>query len=800
MLFSARSCSGVRMTWLALPFSGTFGEVVALLLMATLAGAIAVRLNQPTIVGFIAVGILIGPSGLDWAKAGGQIRLLAEIGLALLLFIVGLRLDVYTLRILGPVALVTAAGQVALTAVGGYAIALGLGMSAIPAAYVAIAIVFSSTIIAIKLLSDKRETDSLHGRIAIGILIIQDILVILAMIALSALAGETQQPKMQVFIILGKAVGLLAVLAIISLFALPRVLDQMAKSVELLVLFAIAWALGLATICEAVGLSREVGAFLAGVSLATTTFREIIGARLVGLRDFLLVFFFIQLGSRLDLGLLGPQPWLAIPLSFFTLIGKPLIVMVVMGLLGYRRRTSFMVGLTGAQVSEFSFILVALGADIGHISQSTMGLVTLVGLATIGISTYLITYSEPIYDMLSPYLKIFERRVRHREQSADAPSGEVPAGILLFGLGRYGSNFARRLRARGREVIGVDFDPQAIKLWNRRGWPAFFGDAEDPEFAAMLPLSQSRWVVSSIRNERLNTTLMHALRLHDYIGHVAVTAHNNDEAKRLLATGADLAFVPFADAAEEAVDLLMQTEEQIARAAMDRTIDSMRDHYIVCGYGRMGKQIVQDLRSQNQPVVVVESNPEQIPKLKEHDTPHVQGTASEDEVLIRAGVMRAKGLIAVAATDEENVFIVLSAKGLNPGLFIVARSILAENEDKLKRAGADKVMSPYILGGHRMAAALLKPRAVEFLDRVALGTKLDVEEITVPAQSALVGRTLRDISIRETCGVTLLAIRHKGGELMSNPDPAMVVEEQDELIVMGAPEQLEAAEQVIAGR
>ena len=229
---------------------------------------------------------------------------------------------------------------------------------------------------------------------------------------------------------------------------------------------------------------------------------------------------------------------------------------------------------------------------------------------------------------------------------------------------------------------------------------------------------------------------------------------------------------------------------------MEKTVAELSDHYMVCGYGRMGQQIVKDFQRYNVPHVVVESNPVQLPKLIEGSVPHVEGNASEDKVLITAGIKRAKGLIAVAATDEENVFIVLTARGINPNLFIVARSIMEENEDKLKRAGADRVMSPYIIGGHRMAAAVLKPRAMDFLDLIVHTDHLDLEigDVSVSSKSPFLGKTIKDSGIRKKSGVLILAVRRGEGEITPNPEPDFIIREGDELVVMGTSAQLDAAE------
>ncbi|HET6497777.1 MAG TPA: cation:proton antiporter [Coriobacteriia bacterium] len=269
-------------------FVDVYYEIAAILALAAAVGAIGVLVRQPLIISFIAVGIIIGSAGLGWAAARDQIEVLAGIGVAVLLFVVGLKLDVSLVSSVGPVALATGLGQVAFTSAVGFLIALALGLEVVPALYVAVALTFSSTIIIVKLLSDKREIDSLHGRIAIGLLIVQDIVVVLAMIVLSALAADGGQPIAEALAVtVATGVAFLGVLGLLMRFVLPRLLERMARSPELLVLFAIAWAVALAAVGDGLGFSKEVGAFLAGVSLASTQFREAIAGRVKfpGVRD-----------------------------------------------------------------------------------------------------------------------------------------------------------------------------------------------------------------------------------------------------------------------------------------------------------------------------------------------------------------------------------------------------------------------------------------------------------------------------------------------------------------------------------
>jgi len=544
-------------------FDNVFYQIGAILGLAAAGGALALLLRQPLIVAFIAVGILLGPSGVGVVVQSGEIELFARLGIALLLFVVGLKLDVHIIRTVGPVALLTGLGQVAFTSVVGYLIALAFGMDHVTAIYVAVALTFSSTIIIVKLLSDKREVDSLHGRIAVGFLIVQDIVVVLVMIGLTATgqAADGASLGREALLIIGKGALMLVAVVLLTRYVLPPLLHRLARSSELLMLFAIAWAITGAMIGDALGFSKEVGAFLAGVSIASTAYRELVAARLVSLRDFLLLFFFIELGANLDMSTLGEQTGVAIVFSLFVLIGNPLIVMLIMGYMGYRKRTGFLAGLTVAQISEFSLILAALGLSLGHLDQSTVGLITLVGLITISASTYMILYSHPLYARLGPYLGWFERKVTHREMGGPADSGE-DVDVLLFGLGRFGSTIASRLREQGCRIHAIDFDPTVVRLHEREGYHARYGDAEDPEFVGTLPLENATLVVSTLRDRVLNRALLQGLRQHGYRGKVAVSTATRREADEFRREGVDLVLVPYADAANEAADKLVRACRQ----------------------------------------------------------------------------------------------------------------------------------------------------------------------------------------------------------------------------------------------
>jgi Kef-type K+ transport system membrane component KefB len=543
-------------------FQDAFYEIAALLAVAAACGALAISLHQPLIVAYIVAGLLVGPSGLGWVAASDQVDLLAQMGIALLLFVVGLRLDLHLIRTMGRVVLVTGLVQMAVTAALGYLLAVALDLAPMAALYVAVALTFSSTIIVVKLLSDKREIDALHGRIALGILIVQDIVVVLAIIALTALGAEAASTLgRDVLLMSVKGGAFLIAVGLFARYVLPTLLHRLARSQELLVLAAVAWAVALAAIGAGLGFSKEVGAFVGGVAIASTPYRDAIGARLTGLRDFLLLFFFIDLGAHLGPGLTGEQVGAALLLSAFVLAGKPLIILAILGRAGYRKRTLSMTAFSLGQISEFSLILGALGLSIGHIDAEIVSLITLVGLVTFSLSSYMISYSHLLYESLAPWLTAFERRVPHREQAHDVEGEDAKADVILLGLGRYGSIIAHAMRQRGLKVLGVDFDPEVVRAHRQEGVWVRYGDAEDPELFATLPVGRARWVMSSIPQRAINLALLHALRHQGYRGRIAVTTHTPNTTKVLQAAGADLVLLPFADAADQAVDLLMMHDK-----------------------------------------------------------------------------------------------------------------------------------------------------------------------------------------------------------------------------------------------
>ncbi len=708
-----------------------FFEIAAILSLAIFLGMAGQKLRQPLLIMFLATGILAGPSALGIIKSYEQIELLAQIGIALLLFIVGLKLDLHLIRTTGVVAVATGIGQILFTSLIGFGIALALGMTVVNAAYVAVALTFSSTIIIVKLLSDKKEIDSLHGQIAVGFLIVQDIAAILALVLLTTL-GSHVPGQDSVFwasaLIVGKGLGLLVVVGAMMKYLIPRLTRRLSHSQEMLTLFAITWAVFLGAGSEVLGFSKEVGAFLAGVSLASTGYRDAIGARLTSLRDFLLLFFFIDLGARLDWSTVGSQLGASVLLSLFVLVGNPLIVMAIMGYMGYRRRTGFLAGLTVAQISEFSLIVAALGLAIGHITPETMGLITLVGVQTIFASTYMILYSGPLYALLADSLKIFERRDPYAEAAIQSVPDAPSVDVILVGLGNYGSGLAQYLLRRGKSIIGVDFDPLALERWRAQGVPVLYGDIADPELHEHLPLDRARWVVSTVRSRELGLSLLHHVAARGYTGKVALTASSEDEADLYQREGVSAVFRPYNDAAEQAADALTH--------AMDVLPDSV-DWPIAFREVRVHSDAVfagQTLRS----------------------IPLRSLTGVSVMAISRAGRVH---------YEPEPDF------QIYPG-------------DRLVIMGAPEVLD--------LAEALLNETGEGDGSHEAI--RFAVAEVRVGNGSPLIGQTLADVRFRQQHGVTVVGIQ-RGGDRITTPSPDECLAGDDGLIVVGTGEAVEALRQ-----
>lgn len=539
-----------------------FIEIAIITVIAVLAGFIAYILRQPVIIGFIAGGFFIGLFNYAEIVDAHLIENLASIGVALLLFLIGLEMDFRELRHVTMPAFLVGFGQIIFTFGLGFVIATALGFAAIPAFYIAIALTFSSTIVVVKLLSEKKDLSTLYGRVVVGVLLVQDFVAILVLIFVTGLQdGES------VFATLGGTFlkGIVLIVATVALSRVfPKILDKIGRSQEMLYLFSIAWALGAAGASAFMGLSIEIGGFLAGLALASSSENFQIASRLRPLRDFFLILFFVLLGVQAFEGGTAIAFAPAVAFAAFVLVGNPLIIAFVMGILGYRARTSVISGLALAQISEFGLIIMALGLRLGAIGTSEVSLVTLVGVFTIFVSSYYIAYSDRIYGFLRPFAKVFEFRKHLVEELP--PEAEFKEHVVLVGANRMGKSISEALSRSKADFVAIDYDPVVVKKLNGEGIPVVYGDILDPDIQDRVGLRDADAVISTIPGFKNNLAIVNLIKKHGRDTTTIVTADDEWYAKELYREGADYVIVPHYIGGRELAEVIIK----------DRDLDTLK--------------------------------------------------------------------------------------------------------------------------------------------------------------------------------------------------------------------------------
>ena len=547
-----------------------FFEIGIILVLAAALSMIVHRLRQPLIIAYIVTGILVGPSVLALARNGEVFEVMSQIGVAFLLFTVGLGLNWRSVKDVGGIAFAIGVGQVLFTSIVGYVIGLGLGLDSVTSVYLAVAVSFSSTIVVIKLLIDKEELDTLYGRISVGFLLVQDFIAMFVLLGLQAFSGGASVQDVMLQTVL-RALVAIPIVWLTSSRVVPILVRYAARSQELLFIFSVAWCFLVAGVFTVAGFGIELGSLIAGIMLSGTVFEREINARVRPLRDFFLVVFFIVLGTHLTFGSIMQSVVPIVVFALFILIGNPLIVMLILRSLGYHPRTGFLCGTTVAQISEFSFIVLAAGVSIGHLQADVITLATTVGLLTIAGSAYLIEYNEAIYDRFAWAFRWLEPKHARVEREL----GERAPKIVVFGFHRIGAPILETIRHMRQPYVIVDFDPQVIRELSEIGEPMMYGDAGSEEFLEELKLEHARFVVSTIPDLAISETILGYLKRRRYEGVIIVSAKTPEEAAKCYRAGATYVIVPSVLGGEKFKELLQK--QKTRRAAWARLgLDNQR--------------------------------------------------------------------------------------------------------------------------------------------------------------------------------------------------------------------------------
>ena len=515
-----------------------FAELSLIIALAAGVSLIMRLIRQPQIIGYIITGIIVGPSALHLVESAQTIEVFASIGIALLLFIIGLGLNPRVIKEVGRVAAIAGVLQIFLTAAFAWGGGKILGLTNTEAIFFGVALSFSSTIIILKLLSDKKEQSRLYGKIAIGLLLVQDVLATIALLFVTS-QGSSGFSSHQLIVLIAKALVITIPLFFIGNVILPRFSKLIAGSQELLFLFAIGWGFGTAALFEAAGFSLEIGALLAGVALAGLPYTREISARLRPLRDFFIIVFFITLGTQLSFGNFGKLLPGIIMATVIVVVIKPLIILSIMGLMGYTKRTSFKAAVSMAQISEFSLVFIILGSKQNLVSQELVSIITMVALVSIAISAYLIIYSDKLFTVFEKSLSMFESRKRHFEKES-----RHHYDLVLFGYQKGGHEFLKVFQALKKRFIIIDYDPEVIDVLEHRELPYLYGDATDIELLEEAGLDKAKLIVSTISDHNTNQFLLELLDKINPRAVVILHAETVDEANELYEQGASYVVMP----------------------------------------------------------------------------------------------------------------------------------------------------------------------------------------------------------------------------------------------------------------
>ncbi len=520
-------------------------ELGIILAVATILGVLARVFKQPLILAYLIAGILIGPVSLGLVDNIQIIENFAQIGIVFLLFLVGVELNPKRLLEIGNTALFATFCQIAITGMFYFFLGRIFGYNDSTSIYLAIAFAFSSTAIIVTLLSNKNDLDSVHGKIIIGILLIQDFVALLLLTIMSAI--NTSQADLSIFEFtyktLFRAIILFGSIYLINRYILPSIFNKIARSHELLFLSSLAWCFVLAVASLSLGFSAEIGAFLAGITVATLPYSNHIASKTKPLRDFFIMIFFIYMGSNLvfdNTFAIIPQ---AIAFALVILFINPLVVSIAVSFMGFRKRTSFLSGITLTQISEFAFIVVILGTKLNILPKEIITLTSLTAIISIIISTYIISNGSKIYTVLRNKLFFLKANSKGHELE-NLPLEDLHNHTILIGHHRIGSIILNNLKDNNEQAVVIDFDPSRIKPLIEKKEYCIYGDAVDHDIIECLHVKNAKAVISTIDKFEESLTIIEEYRKENRQIEIIVTANDVNEAKDLYNAGASLVIVP----------------------------------------------------------------------------------------------------------------------------------------------------------------------------------------------------------------------------------------------------------------
>lgn len=533
-------------------------DIGAIILFAAFLALVTKFLRQPLVLGYLIAGILIGPLVFGLITNTDLIRQLAELGIAFLLFVVGLELDLKKFKQLGTVVVVAGILQVILVTIISAYVA-GLWLNSVEALYIGLIIAFSSTMIVIKLISDKAELQTLHGKIILGILLVQDVLVVLVLSMLNGL-GNT---SLLAFISLFKGLALILIFYFVGRYVLNYVLRASASSPELLFVVSIAIAFIYSALAYLLGFSIVIGAFIAGVALASSPYSIEIVGRVMSLKDFFLVIFFVSLGMQITSVSFDGLGYLLLSALFLVVIVKPLIIFALLKLFKQSNRTSFSSAISLAQISEFSLVLAGAGVALGHLNNGLFSLVVILGAITITLTSYLIKYDRNMYGFLHPLMIGIETNPRHFiTGKLEKPMKDH---IIIIGAHRMASRIIETLKSKRKNFVVLDFNPDRVQALNKMGIKCIYGDYGNLHVLESLDVKDASVVISTVPNTYENINLIKMVKKSNKDVTTIVKTHSAFDALMLYREGADFVIFPEYLSGQKVADYLAHLSKKNIR-------------------------------------------------------------------------------------------------------------------------------------------------------------------------------------------------------------------------------------------
>ncbi len=535
-----------------------FIQLAIILGISSLLGYLVVKFKLPLLIAYLVGGLLIASTSVFDPTTSEVLHFLPEIGIAFVLFLIGMELDLREIKNLGIPIIIAGFLQIIITTLCGFILAQAFNFGIAESIYLGVGLSFSSTIVVIKLLLEKKNITSLYGKLSIGILLLEDLLAVLILLGLTVSPSMFHlglQQTLPLFTFVLKVFLLFGVALILNRFALPIIFRSVSKSSELLFLTALSFLFIFVSFALLLGFSVVIGAFLAGVALASSPYHYHIQGRVKPLRDFFVALFFVYLGTQANFNELGSVYPLVIIFTLYALIVKPLIFLLVLGGFGFRKHTMFQTAVNLSQISEFSLIILLVGLQSGLVSSQALTIITLSLITSMLFSSVMVTHSNAIYKILKHFVAFFERKnIKHNLEIDDGR--DLKNHVVVIGGHRVGGEIVEFLKKEEIPLIVLDFDPSQVEKLVKEGVKVIYGDISDPEVLEMLQLEFSKMIISTSSDVEDNKVLLEELRQRKIDAPVVVRASTLEDAKVLYKKGASYVIIPTLLAGEYLVEKL----------------------------------------------------------------------------------------------------------------------------------------------------------------------------------------------------------------------------------------------------